>query len=121
MANRPPRSRAAVFDHSRSGPNRSATRSAWTYIPRAYNSRIGARSAVGISIRVPERKSEAPDRVNSPRGRARGRPPRAPTADQSLGPLLFPRSAGRVGERAEDVQHVAQLGQPHSVPVQELP
>src|SRR6476619_2855286 len=97
MASRPPRSRAGVFDHSDSGPNRSATRSACTYIPRSDSARIGASSAEGISIGVQNEIQRSVPR-----------------------PLLFPRSAGRVGERAENVQHVAQLGQPHSVPVQEF-
>src|SRR3954454_16172613 len=99
MASRPPRSRAGVLDHSRSGPNRSAARRAWTYSPRAYNSRIGARSAVGICMPL-----SAPGRVSLP---------------GSVG-LFGGRGPGRLGERPEDVEHVAQLGQPHPVAVQEL-
>src|SRR3954463_12658688 len=97
MASRPPSSRAGVFDHSWKGPNRSAARSAWTYIPRAYDSRIGARSAVGITMLVSVRS--------------------APGPLLPLAPAQVPR---RVGQRAEDVQEVPELAEPHPVLVQEL-
>src|SRR5262245_3758018 len=100
MASRPPNSRAGVLDHSGNGPNCSAARRAWTYIPRAYSSRIGARSAVDICmpLSVPGRGSR---RVRS-------------------GALFGRRLPGRLGQRAEDVEHVAQLGEAHPVAVEEL-
>src|SRR6516162_7574435 len=95
MASRPPSSRAGVFAQSFSGPNRSATRSAWTYIPRAYNSRIGARSAVGMCIRLP-------------------------SAPGPLLPFGIAQVPGRVRQRPEHVNDVTQLTEPHPVPVEEF-